>query len=67
MSQYNSKFDEVGFIMAYENGELSEDEIVAGFQHMVDNGHVWQLQGSYGRMATALIEAGLVHDEDSRV
>ena len=51
-------FDEVAFIMDYEDGELSRDEIVAGFQHLIDSGTVWNLQGSYGRMASQLINMG---------
>jgi hypothetical protein len=54
-------FDSVSFIMAYENGELSEVEIIDGFQQLVTSGLVWQLQGSYGRAAAAYIEAGLIH------
>lgn len=54
-------FDTVAFIMDYESGELNNDEIVAGFQHLINNGYVWTLQGSYGRTARALIEAGLCH------
>jgi hypothetical protein len=47
-------------IIAYESGEMSEDEVIAFFQELVDSGLAWQLQGSYGRTAMALIEAGLV-------
>jgi hypothetical protein len=53
-------YDEVGNIISYEQGELSNEGIVYLFQHLVDNGHAWSLQGSYGRMAANLIEAGLV-------
>ena len=49
------------FIMAYEAEELSEDEIIEGFQSLIDSGVVWTLQGSYGRMAARLIEAGVCH------
>lgn len=55
-------FDRVGFIMAYECGELEEDAVIEGFQHLINEGTVWSLQGSYGRMATALIEAGYCTD-----
>lgn len=46
-------------IMAYEAGELDEEEMIEMFQEGIDSGLVWQLQGSYGRMAAALIEEGL--------
>lgn len=49
-------------MMAYENGELDEDEIVELFQSLINSGLAWQLQGCYGRMATQLIEAGYCHE-----
>jgi hypothetical protein len=53
-------FDLTSSIIAFEDGELDEDEVIALFQHLVTTGLAWQLQGSYGRTAAALIEAGLV-------
>ena len=47
------------FIMSYESGECSEEEVIAGFQKLIDDGTAWQLQGHYGRTAQALIENGL--------
>jgi hypothetical protein len=55
--------DNLDFIMAYESGEIETDEqLVAGFQAMIDDGSVWNLQGFYGRTARALIEAGECHE-----
>lgn len=61
--QANQKnWDELDFIMRFEDGKVSEAELIEGFQHLVNNGHAWQLQGMYGRVAAELIEAGWVHD-----
>lgn len=45
-------------IIDYEDGVLSDEEVVELFQELINSGLAWQLQGHYGRMANALIEAG---------
>lgn len=53
-------FDRVGAIMAYEQGDLDEDATLELFQHLVDTGLAWKLQGNYGRTAAALIKSGYI-------
>jgi hypothetical protein len=48
----------VNDIIAYENGEMDEEEVISLFQELVDTGMVWVLQGHYGRTAQALLDAG---------
>lgn len=48
-------------LLAFEDGELEEQETIELFQHLIDNGLAWQLQGFYGRTAMDLINAGLCH------
>ena len=42
----------------------SEEQYIKAWQHLVDTGLVWQLQGSFGRIATALIEQGVIHESN---
>ena len=47
-------------IVAYEKGELNQDQTIQLFQELVDSGMIMKLQGHYGRMAFQLMEAGLI-------
>jgi len=55
-------FDLVAAIMAYEADELSDEKALELFQHLVDSGQAWSLQGSYGRTARALIDCGAIRE-----
>lgn len=47
------------FIIKYESGLISsKEELINGFQSLLDSGLVWELQGSYQRMAIDLINQG---------
>ena len=46
-------------IIAFEQGEMSEDETLDFFQDMINAGTVWELQGFYQRTAIRFIQQGL--------
>jgi hypothetical protein len=56
----------VGFVqlvdqlIAYEEGQITGDEEIALFQHLIDTGTCWRLERRYHRVAATLIEAGLI-------
>ena len=47
-------------IVAYEQGDLTEEQTIQLFQHLVDSGMIMNLQGHYHRFAAQLLEAGLI-------
>lgn len=54
-------FDLVDALINLDEGTFeSEEEYLELFQHLVDTGMAWQLQGRIGREAAALLEAGLI-------
>lgn len=60
-ARLRNKYNLADGIMNYEAGMMSDEQIVELFQHLIDNGAVWRLQGHYGRTAEHLISAGLCH------
>ena len=48
-------------LIAYEEGQITQDEeIIELFQHLIDTGTCWHLEGHYHRVGATLIEAGLI-------
>ena len=52
--------DLIDAIMRFESGALLQTEVIPFFQALVDTGMAWRLQGSYGRMAHDMLEAGFI-------
>jgi hypothetical protein len=46
-------------ILTIESDESTEYETIQAFQHLINSGVVWRLQGWYGRMAHHLIQSGV--------
>ena len=49
-------------IIAFENGELTQVQVLELFSYLIRAKLVWKLQGNYGRTVNSLIEAGLIED-----
>lgn len=60
MSTNLKPFNLTGAIIDFESGALDEEATIVLFQHLVDTGLAWTLQGSYGRCAQSLLNAGLI-------
>ena len=58
MSDYEAIGIAEGFV---ENSD--PDKEIEAWQHLIDTGLVWQLQGWFGRTATHLIEQGICKEK----
>jgi hypothetical protein len=56
MDNYTATGLAEGFIEAE-----SEEQVLEAWQHLVDTGLAWQLQGFFGRTAASLIEQGYIN------
>lgn len=52
-------FDAIAAIDGFDGIEHDEEDIHAAFQHLIDSGLAWRLQGRFGREAHLLINAGI--------
>mgnify|MGYP003654101345 FL=1 len=53
-------------MIAYEQGQLTQEQTISLFQELLNSGLVWQLQGHYSRVAFQLMEAGLIKEHLDR-
>jgi len=51
-------FDAVGIAEGFIDAE-SKEQVIEAWQHLIDTGLAWSLQGWFGRTAEALIEQGI--------
>ena len=58
--------DQIGKVIAYEQGDLSDDEAIDLFCELIKSGLAYSLQGHYGRMAQSLINAGYITHDGTR-
>ncbi len=47
--------------LGYE--DCTKDEQIRAWQHLVNTGLAWSLQGWFGRTASALIEEGIINNK----
>lgn len=55
-----TNFEAVSIAEGFASGEnATEGERIEAWQHLIDTGLAWTLQGCFGRMAADLIDAGI--------
>jgi hypothetical protein len=50
-------------LISFELGELDDAETLDLFATLIKSGMAWTLQGTYGRTAQRLIDAGLITED----
>lgn len=53
-------------IMKYEQGDMTSEEIIELFQELMNTGIIYNLQGSYQRVANKLLISGLIHNIEEK-
>ena len=52
-------------MIAFEEGEQSQEDTINMFQRLINSGLAWRLQGFYGRTAASLIHNGHCYERES--
>tara|TARA_R110000751_G_scaffold149487_4_gene254463 strand:- start:50 stop:229 length:180 start_codon:yes stop_codon:yes gene_type:complete len=53
----------IGIAEGFEKPE-NEEQVIEAWQHLVDTGLAWTLQGWFGRTAKDLIEQGVINESN---
>lgn len=59
MKETMTVYDACACVEGFDGEEHTQEEELAAWQHLIDTGAAWTLQGWYGRNAHQLILAGL--------
>ena len=54
-------YDCCAIIEGFDGEPHTEEEVIEAFQHLINTGEAFSLQGWYGRTAARLIDLGLCH------
>lgn len=55
-------YDAVAACEGFDGIEHDEIDLISAWQFLIDSGLAWSLQGSFGRQAKYMIDAGVCHD-----
>lgn len=59
-----NNYTAVSIAEGFHKGEnATEAEQIEAWQHLIDTGLAWKLQGWFGRAAVVLIERGICHEK----
>jgi len=61
MSKQWTDYDAVAACEGFDEGGHDEETLISAWQHLIDTGLAWRLQGWFGRAAHQLIQAGYCH------
>lgn len=60
-----SDYDAIGIAEGYIE-ENDNTRIIAAWQHLVDTGLAWTLQGWFGRQAESMIQEGIIKEKTKK-
>jgi hypothetical protein len=55
--------EQLNLIIEFESGEISHENFLRLFSHLIEKGLCWKLQGFYGRTAQDLIDNKIISKE----
>lgn len=59
-------YDAVAACEGFDGADHDEETMISAWQHLIDTGLCWKLQGCFGRQAQAMIDDGLCTHKGER-